>query len=84
VVATRQVTDTVKVVEDGWVGATIDRSSLALVVSPVVVPSRVVAALPDDLLAGFVRQAPYVDLVALVEVLREQCPLEFVPAPAPN
>ncbi len=75
------MTDTVKVVEDGWVGATIDRSTLVTVVSPVVVPAHVAAALPPDLLADFARQAPYVDLIGLVEAVRGVCPIEFVPAP---
>lgn len=45
VVGTRPVTDTVKVVIDGWVGATVDRGSLLAVASPLVLPPSVAALL---------------------------------------
>jgi 2-C-methyl-D-erythritol 4-phosphate cytidylyltransferase len=52
VVGTRPVTDTVKVVTDGLVGATVDREGLLAVVSPLVLPADVAATLasaPSDL-----------------------------------
>src|SRR6478609_4612786 len=72
VVAVRPVTDTVKVVEDGLVGATVDRDSLVSVASPVVLPPAVVAAL-DGL--------PSTDFVELVAALRRRFPVELVEAP---
>ena len=72
VVGVRPVTDTVKVVEDGLVGATVDRDALVSVASPVVLPPDVVAAL-DGL--------PSTDLVALVAALRRRFPVELVQAP---
>ena len=60
VVGVRPVTDTIKVVEDGYVGATLDREGLLQVVSPVVLPPAVVAALD---------RLPTADLAALVAVL---------------
>jgi hypothetical protein len=59
VVAVRPVTDTVKAVEDGFVGATLDRDGLLQVCSPVVLPAEVVAALmgpPGSDLFGLVTQ----------------------------
>ena len=44
-VGVRPVTDTVKELHDGRVGATVDRDRLLQVVSPVVLPAAVVAAL---------------------------------------
>jgi 2-C-methyl-D-erythritol 4-phosphate cytidylyltransferase len=72
VVGVRPVTDTVKVVEDGVVGETLDRDALVAVASPVVLPPDVVAAL-----AGL----PTTDLVALVAELRRRFPVELVEAP---
>ena len=72
VVGVRPVTDTVKVVEDGLVGATLDRDGLVTVASPVVLPAGVVAAL-DGL--------PTTDFVALVAELRSRYPVELVEAP---
>lgn len=72
VVGVRPVTDTVKVVEDGLVGATLDRDGLVTVASPVVLPPDVVAAL-DGL--------PSTDFVALVADLRRRYPVELVEAP---
>jgi 2-C-methyl-D-erythritol 4-phosphate cytidylyltransferase len=65
VAGVRPVTDTVKVVEDDALGATLDRDALARVVSPVVVPAERVAG-SATLLAD-----PAVDLAALVETLVE-------------
>lgn len=72
VVATRPVTDTVKVVADGLVGETLDRDGLVAVASPVVLPPAVVA----DLGA-----LPSTDFVALVAALRTAYPVELAEAP---
>src|SRR4029079_600759 len=61
VVGVRPVTDTVKVVDDGLVGETLDRDGLCAVASPVVLPSDVVASLGG---------LPTTDFVALVAELR--------------
>lgn len=45
VVGVRPVTDTVKVVSDGRVGATLDRDDLVAITSPLVLPAAVVARL---------------------------------------
>ena len=45
VVATRPVTDTVKVVTDGFVGETVDRDGLQAVASPLVLPATAAALL---------------------------------------
>ncbi|MBB6628578.1 2-C-methyl-D-erythritol 4-phosphate cytidylyltransferase [Nocardioides sp. KIGAM211] len=80
VVGVRPVTDTVKHVgpdgdADGpvLVGATVDRSTLAAVVSPIVLPASVVAAL-DGL--------PTLDFADLVAALAERFPVELLGAPA--
>ncbi|MBZ5738561.1 2-C-methyl-D-erythritol 4-phosphate cytidylyltransferase [Nocardioides mangrovi] len=73
VVGVRPVTDTVKVVEDGLVGATVDRDALVSVASPVVLPPEVVGALDD---------VPTTDFVELVAQLRRRFPVELVQAPA--
>ena len=72
VVGVRPVTDTVKVVADGVVGETVDRSELVAVASPVVLPATVVAALGG---------LPSTDFVALVAELRRRYPVELVEAP---
>lgn len=72
VVGVRPVTDTVKVVDGGLVGETLDRDGLVTVASPVVLPPRVVAAL-DGL--------PATDFVALVAELRRHHPVELLEAP---
>ena len=72
VVGVRPVTDTVKTVADGLVGDTVDRASLVVVASPVVLPPDVVAAL-DGL--------PSYDFVELVAALRRRFPVELVEAP---
>ena len=72
VVGVRPVTDTVKVVDDGVVGETIDRDALVAVASPVVLPAGVVAVLGA---------LPSTDFVALVDALRRRYPVELVEAP---
>jgi 2-C-methyl-D-erythritol 4-phosphate cytidylyltransferase len=72
VAGVRPVTDTVKVVEDGLVGETLDRTGLVAVASPVVLPPSVVASLGG---------LPTADLVALVADLRRRYPVELVEAP---
>ncbi|HET7355706.1 MAG TPA: hypothetical protein VFJ09_03420 [Nocardioidaceae bacterium] len=85
-VGVRPVTDTVKELAPGGpadgsaegtagvVGSTVDRSGLVSLASPVVLPSTVVAALPDwpDL----------TDLPAFVSSLAERFEVSFVEAPA--
>ena len=73
VVATRPVTDTIKRVADGLVGETVDREGLTAIVSPVVLPPSVVAAMSDD---------PGTDLVALVASLATSHRVVLVEAPA--
>ncbi|KAA1422070.1 hypothetical protein F0U44_03715 [Nocardioides humilatus] len=72
VVGVRPVTDTVKQVVDGRLGATIDRDGLAAICSPVVLPARVVAALDGR---------PVTDFVALVDQLRSSAGVALVEAP---
>jgi 2-C-methyl-D-erythritol 4-phosphate cytidylyltransferase len=72
-VGVRPVTDTVKELRDGRLGATLDRAGLLQVVSPVVLPSTVVAALDDVATADF---------AALVAALAERFPVETLEAPA--
>lgn len=74
VVGVRPVTDTVKVVSDHLVGATLDRDDLVAVTSPLVLPAAVVARLdrrPDTDLARAVA-----DLAAAGHRVR------LVPAPS--
>ena len=73
VVGIRPVTDTIKQLADGLVGETVDRSGLVSVVSPVVLPPSVVAALDAE---------PGSDLVALVARLAPTYPVVLVEAPA--
>ena len=73
VVAFRPVTDTVKQVVDGFVGATVDRSTLRQVASPIVLPASVVLALESP---------PTWDFTALVAALEERFPITWVEAPA--
>jgi 2-C-methyl-D-erythritol 4-phosphate cytidylyltransferase len=73
-VGVRPVTDTVKELRHGLVGDTVDRTALLQVVSPVVLPPAVVAALDD---------APATtDFAALVALLAERFPVETLEAPA--
>lgn len=72
VVAVRPVTDTVKHVDDGLVGETVDREGLLAPSSPVVLPPSVVRALDDY---------PGHDLAAVVARLRDRHTIETVEAP---
>ena len=73
VVAVRPVTDTVKEIADGTVGATVDRETLRVVTSPVVLPPAVVEAL-DGL--------PSQDFAVLAGELARRFPVIQVEAPA--
>ena len=73
VVGVRPVTDTIKTVADGLVGATVDREGLFSVASPVVLPAAVVEALGE---------LPTTDLVALAGELANRFPVLTLPAPA--
>lgn len=73
VVGVRPVTDTVKVVRDDFLEATVDREGLVSVCSPVVLPAAVLAGLEGP---------PGTDLAALVEELGARHPVEQVVAPA--
>lgn len=73
VVGVRPVTDTVKRVEDGAVGETIDRDGLFAVASPVVLPPAVVASLQDF--------PPLEDLAVVVNLLREAGEVTYLEAP---
>lgn len=70
VVGVRPVTDTVKVVVNGYVGATLDRDALLQVASPVVLPPAVVAEFDElptsDLVALVAALAPHVTVVTRV------------------
>lgn len=72
VVGVRPVTDTVKHVEGGIVGTTVDRDGLLAVASPVVLPAAVVAQL-DAL--------PSTDFAALVAALAERFDVRSPQAP---
>ncbi len=72
VVAVRPVTDTVKHVEAGLVGETVDRDGLLAASSPVVLPPSVVRALDDF---------PGQDLADVVARLRGRHAIETVQAP---
>lgn len=74
VVGVQPVTDTIKTVEEGVVGGTVDREGLWAVTSPVVLPADVVAELdawPDA-----------DDFTALVSWLRQRFEVRFLEAPA--
>ena len=71
-VGVRPVTDTVKEYDGDLLGATVDRTALMCVTSPVVLPATVVAAL--DWLATE-------DLAVLVDALRERFPVRFAAPP---
>ena len=73
-VGVRPVTDTVKEYAEPRVGATVDRSALLQVVSPVVLPAAVVAALDGP--------PPTTDFAALVAELATRFPVETLEAPA--
>lgn len=70
VVGVRAVTDTVKVVADGLVGATVDRTGLVEVWSPIVLPASTCAALeaqPGEAFAGAAVRLREVAAVKLVD-----------------
>ncbi len=69
------VTDTVKVLHDGLVGETLDRDTLARVVSPIVIPAGVVERVTVLLVD------PGPDLTDLVEALRAVATVELLEAP---
>jgi 2-C-methyl-D-erythritol 4-phosphate cytidylyltransferase len=73
VVGVRPVTDTVKLVREGFVGQTLDRADLVAVCSPVALPPRVVAGL---------ERPPGPDLAGLVGSLARRYPVEQLEAPA--
>ena len=75
VVGVRPVTDTVKVLTGRSLGTTVDRQTLARVVSPVVVPPDR-AAQAADLLVD-----PGLDLARLAEALRAHGPVLLLGAP---
>ncbi len=80
VVGVQTVTDTVKRVEDGVVGETVDRDAIWAVTSPLVLPAAVVAELearggPAALSAGL-------DLAEMVAALGRQRPVRHLRAPA--
>ncbi|WP_182524651.1 2-C-methyl-D-erythritol 4-phosphate cytidylyltransferase [Nocardioides dongkuii] len=72
VVGVRPVTDTVKHVEGGLVGETVDRAGLLGVTSPVVLPPSVLAALD---------RLPSTDFAELVATLAERFPVRTREAP---
>jgi len=73
VAGARPVTDTVKTVEAGVLGETVDRAQLRAVTSPVVLPASVVAALAGP--------PPVADLADLVAALRTEHEVLFLDAP---
>jgi 2-C-methyl-D-erythritol 4-phosphate cytidylyltransferase len=72
VVGVRPVTDTVKQVEGGFVGETVDRDELVVVTSPIVLPPAVVAAL---------EVLPSTDFAALAHALSARFPVVTLEAP---
>lgn len=72
VVGVRPVTDTVKRVEDGVVGDTVDREGLVSVTSPIVLPSHVVAALAE---------MPSGDFADVAAALADRFPVRTIEAP---
>jgi 2-C-methyl-D-erythritol 4-phosphate cytidylyltransferase len=72
VVGVRPVTDSVKVVVDGRLGANIDREALLQIAAPVVLSPALVAGLGD---------LPTSDLVALVAALADHIPVLTREAP---
>lgn len=79
VVAVRPVTDTVKQVDHGVLGATIDRDDLVAVCSPVVLPPRLVAELAAS---GGLPALPTLDFTGLLGWLRASSDVQLVDAPA--
>lgn len=79
VVGVRTVTDTVKRVEDGVVGETVDRDAVWAVTSPLVLPPDVVAALAGE--GGPAALSPDLDLAELVAALGRRWPVRHLEAP---
>ncbi|WP_141015626.1 2-C-methyl-D-erythritol 4-phosphate cytidylyltransferase [Nocardioides sambongensis] len=79
VVGVRPVTDTVKEVRDGEVGATRDRDGLVALCSPVVLPPAVVESLVEAQQAGAI-PADFGDLIA--DLRGRGLPVRLVEAPA--
>jgi len=78
VVAVRPVTDTVKEVEAGVLGGTVDRDALVAVCSPIVLPPALVARLAEQ---GGLAALPTLDFVGLLDWLRSTSDVELVEAP---
>jgi 2-C-methyl-D-erythritol 4-phosphate cytidylyltransferase len=74
VVGVRPVTDTVTAVDEEVLGETVDRAGLLVLTSPVVLPARVVAALPGP-------PPPGVDLADWVVELRGRHTVHALEAP---
>jgi 2-C-methyl-D-erythritol 4-phosphate cytidylyltransferase len=74
VVGVRPVTDTIKEVEGGYVGATVDRDGLVVVTSPIVLPAGVVAALDGPPSSDFAAAAG--ELAARFPVVTLEAPPE--------
>jgi 2-C-methyl-D-erythritol 4-phosphate cytidylyltransferase len=72
VVGVRPVTDTVKQLEEGYVGATVDRDELVVIASPIVLPAEVVASLDGP---------PSSDFATLAGELAHRFPVVSVEAP---
>lgn len=79
VVGVSVVTDSVKQVEAGVVGESVDRDGVWAVTSPLVLPAAVVAALGDD---GPAALSPGLDLAELVAALGRRWPVRHLEAPA--
>jgi 2-C-methyl-D-erythritol 4-phosphate cytidylyltransferase len=73
VVGVRPVTDTLKQLDGGLVGGTVDRDAHVVVTSPVVLPGEVVAALPEAPDLG--------DFALLVQRLRASHAVRLLEAP---
>lgn len=69
----RPVTDTVKEYDGAQLGATVDRSGLVEITSPIVLPASVVAT---------IAALPTGDFAAITDDLRQRWPVELVEAPA--
>jgi 2-C-methyl-D-erythritol 4-phosphate cytidylyltransferase len=78
VLGTRPVTDTVKRVDAGVLGATVDRAGLAALAAPVVLGADLVAALA----ARLPTLADLVSLSLLVDALAGRCRLQAVEVPS--
>lgn len=74
VVGVRPVTDTLKSMLEGELGATVDRDQMVAVCSPIVLPPEVAGSLAGGL--------PATDFATLTGILRESHDVEFVEAPA--